>query len=189
MSRCFTKESSAQGLAKVQEGDYAFIWDSAVLEYVINQDPCNTFILNDLFSPLGYGIGLPLHSPYKDAISNEILKLRENGFLDKLKSEWFVQKGTCGVKSTTTSLVVTVQLADVIGVYLLVAGGVLLGFIALAFEWFYFTRKLAKNSDSVSDDIWAVSQTSKGRQANRLTGSGRHAGKLAYSQIGQYTDR
>ena len=69
------------------------MWDSAILDYAINQKPCNTFILNDLFSPLGYGIGLPLNSPYKDVISEEILKLRESGFLDKLKNEWFVHKG------------------------------------------------------------------------------------------------
>ena len=64
-----------------------------MLEYIINQQPCNTFILNDLFAPLGYGIGLPLNSPYKDVISEEILKLRESGYLDKLKNEWFVHKG------------------------------------------------------------------------------------------------
>ncbi|XP_028411022.1 glutamate receptor ionotropic, kainate 2-like isoform X2 [Dendronephthya gigantea] len=142
-------ETSTDALERVQEGGYAFIWDSAVLEYIINQKPCNTFILNDLFSPLGYGIGLPLNSPYKDLISREILKLRESGFLDKLKNEWFVHKGTCGNSNVKTpSTMVTVQIKDVIGVYMLVAGGIVLGFIFLIFECLYYSRKLVKHPDS-----------------------------------------
>ena len=89
----YLQESSSAAFKRVQDGDYAFIWDSAVLEYHINQDPCNTFLLNELFAPLGYGIGLPLNSPYKNTLSGEILKMRESGFLDKLKNDWFIHKG------------------------------------------------------------------------------------------------
>ena len=45
---------------------------------------------------------------------------------------------------------VTVEIKDVIGVYMLVAGGIVLGFIFLIFECLYFTRKLAKHPDSVN---------------------------------------
>ena len=62
----------------------------------MNQKPCNTYILDDLFSPVGYGIGLPLNSPYTDVMSAEILKLREIGFVNKLKNKWFIQKGKYG---------------------------------------------------------------------------------------------
>ena len=98
---------------------------------------------------MGYGIGLPLNSPYKDALTNAILKLRENGFLDKLKIKWFVQKGTCAFESEEKSKAIIVYLEDIIGVYVLVACGVVLGLIALVVEWIYFTRKLVKNSESV----------------------------------------
>ncbi|CAB4001092.1 glutamate receptor 2-like [Paramuricea clavata] len=142
-------ESSSVAFEKVQKGDYAFVWDSAILDYAINQKPCNTFILNDLFSPLGYGIGLPLNSPYKDVISEEILKLRESGFLDKLKNEWFVHKGVCGQsKVKTPSTMVTVEIKDVLGVYMLVGGGVVLGFIFLLIECLYFTRRLVKHPNT-----------------------------------------
>ena len=119
------------------------------MEYVANQHPWNTFVLNDLISPLGYGIGLPLNSPYKDIFSAEILKLRENGYLDKLKSEWFVQKGQCRAV-TAKSKTVTVELPDVLGVYFLVISGIVLGFFALIFEWIYFTRKVVNMEDTVS---------------------------------------
>jgi polypeptide N-acetylgalactosaminyltransferase/glutamate receptor 2/ionotropic kainate glutamate receptor 2 len=42
---------------------------------------------------MGYGLAFPQNSPYTDVISEEILKLRESGFLDKLKNEWFIHKG------------------------------------------------------------------------------------------------
>ena len=142
-------ESSTVGFQKVQEGDFAFIWDSPVLEYTINQQPCNTFILNDLFSPIGYGLAFPLNSPYTDVISEEILKLRESGFLDKLKNEWFIHKGTCGNgKIKKPSSIITVELKDVMGVYMLVGGGVVLGLIFLLVECLYFTRKLVKHPDT-----------------------------------------
>ena len=107
-------------------------------------------MLNDLFSPIGYGIGLPHNFPFKDLLSSEILRLREDGYLDKIKSEWFIHKGVCAVK--TKSKVVTVQLEDVIGVYTLVLAGTVLAFIALIFEWLYYTRKVVKKGDNVSEE-------------------------------------
>lgn len=67
-----------------------------------------------------------------------------------LQIDFFQHLGTCGRSSVKTpSSMVTVQIKDVIGVYILVAGGIVLGFIFLIFECLYFTRKLVKHPDTV----------------------------------------
>ena len=53
---------------------YAFIWDSAVLEYVASQKPCNKIIVGGLFNQFGYGIALRKHSHHTNAFSLQILQ-------------------------------------------------------------------------------------------------------------------
>lgn len=62
-----------------------------------------------------------------------------------------ISEGTCGSgKTKTPSSMITVEIKDVLGVYFLVGGGVVLGFIFLLFECLYFTRKVVHCPDTVS---------------------------------------
>ncbi len=71
--------------------DYAFFWDSAVLDYVVEQKPCNTLqSVGRLFAKIGYGFGLQKNSPFKNELSVHILQLRESGYIDELKVKWYV---------------------------------------------------------------------------------------------------
>lgn len=64
---------------------------------------------------------------------------------------YICSKGTCGNgKTKTPSSMITVEIKDVVGVYFLVGGGVVLGFIFLIFECLFFTRKLVHLPDTVS---------------------------------------
>ncbi|XP_066270647.1 glutamate receptor 2-like isoform X4 [Branchiostoma lanceolatum] len=86
--------SSRAGIEKARDERYAFIWDSAVLDYVVKQPPCNLRTVGRLFGKIGFGFGLQKGSAYTDAFSIAILQARESGYLDKLKEKWF--GGPCG---------------------------------------------------------------------------------------------
>lgn len=76
-------------MVKTRGGHYAFIWDSAVLDYLVEEKPCNTIKnVGRLFGKIGYGFGLQKNSPYRDELSYFILKLREEGYMDKLVYKW-----------------------------------------------------------------------------------------------------
>ncbi|ELU04581.1 hypothetical protein CAPTEDRAFT_40099, partial [Capitella teleta] len=77
-------------LLKAREGGYAFIWDSPVLDFAVQQPPCDTVhTVGRVFGQVGYGLGLQKSSPYGEELSMYILQLRESGFLDDLKTKWF----------------------------------------------------------------------------------------------------
>jgi len=54
----------------VKYGNYAFVWDSAVLEYVaINDADCSFYTVGNTVADRGYGIALQHGSPYRDVFS------------------------------------------------------------------------------------------------------------------------
>lgn len=76
-------------LIQVRNGDFAYVWDSAVLEYIVEEEPCDLQTVGRIFGKLGYGFGLQKNSPYTQQLSSLILQLRETGFIDQLKHKWF----------------------------------------------------------------------------------------------------
>ena len=73
---------------------YAFIFDSALLEYASSLPPCHTETVGPIFHPLGYGLAFQRNSRYTDLMSQHILQLRESGRLDKLYDKWFRNNNT-----------------------------------------------------------------------------------------------
>lgn len=52
-------ENSKEGIEKVKNSNYVFIWDLIVLEYIIYIVECGILIIiGSLFGKIGYGIGL-----------------------------------------------------------------------------------------------------------------------------------
>lgn len=57
-------------LLQVKYGNYAFVWDAAVLEYVAINDPdCSFYTVGNTIADRGYGIALQHGSPYRDVFS------------------------------------------------------------------------------------------------------------------------
>lgn len=57
-------------LLQVKYGNYAFVWDAAVLEYVaINDGDCSFYTVGNTVADRGYGIALQHGSPYRDVFS------------------------------------------------------------------------------------------------------------------------
>ena len=56
--------------SQVKYGNYAFVWDAAVLEYVAINDPdCSFYTVGNTVADRGYGIALQHGSPYRDVFS------------------------------------------------------------------------------------------------------------------------
>ncbi len=52
---------------------------------------CDLMQVGGLLDTKGYGIATPTGSPWREKISNAILKLQENGELQELYSKWWVR--------------------------------------------------------------------------------------------------
>lgn len=73
---------------------YAFIFDSAPLEFEATKEPCHTKTVGRLFHQFGYGIALQPSSPFNSLFTLAILKLRKSGVLEKLQTKW-IKSGSC----------------------------------------------------------------------------------------------
>ena len=71
--------------------------ESSSTEYIMERDCGLTKVGGELDSK-SYGIGMRKNYPYKEQINNAILKLQENGFMHKLKTKWWKQKGAKNCK-------------------------------------------------------------------------------------------
>ena len=77
-------DSVEEGVARVKQGNYAFIWDHNGNEYVRDND-CQTMIVGEPFSWRVYGIGVPMDAAYREDVSIEILKLQEHGIFNQIR--------------------------------------------------------------------------------------------------------
>ncbi|KAI8520548.1 Glutamate receptor ionotropic, kainate 3 [Branchiostoma belcheri] len=87
----FTK-TVEEGILRVLNGNYAFLLESTMNEYV-RRKSCNLTQIGGPLDSKGYGIGTPNGSPFTDDISNAILSLQEQGRLEELYRKWW--KGSC----------------------------------------------------------------------------------------------
>uniref|UniRef100_A0A3Q3FWX2 Glutamate ionotropic receptor AMPA type subunit 2 n=1 Tax=Labrus bergylta TaxID=56723 RepID=A0A3Q3FWX2_9LABR len=90
----------------------------------------------------GYGITL---CSCRNAVNLAVLKLNEQGLLDKLKNKWWYDKGECGSgggesKEKTSAL----SLSNVAGVFYILVGGLGLAMMVALVEFCYKSRAEAK---------------------------------------------
>ncbi|KAI1893940.1 hypothetical protein AGOR_G00128820 [Albula goreensis] len=93
----FTK-TTAEGVARVRKskGKYAFLLESTMNEYTEQRKPCDTMKVGGNLDSKGYGVATPKGSQLRNAVNLAVLKLNEQGLLDKLKNKWWYDKGECG---------------------------------------------------------------------------------------------
>jgi ABC-type amino acid transport substrate-binding protein len=71
----------------------AVVYDAPVLQYYVNKAGGDDFTLVDgLFDANNYGFALELGSPLRKQINQVLLKLNENGVIDKLRKDYFGEK-------------------------------------------------------------------------------------------------
>uniref|UniRef100_A0A7M4EZM1 Glutamate receptor n=1 Tax=Crocodylus porosus TaxID=8502 RepID=A0A7M4EZM1_CROPO len=81
-------KSTEEGVARVLSSRYAFLLESTMNEYHRRRN-CNLTQVGGLLDTKGYGIGMPLGSPFRDEITLAILQLQENNRLEILKRKWW----------------------------------------------------------------------------------------------------
>lgn len=84
--------SNSEGFKRVLNStteQYAYIGDAALLNYARSQY-CNLTTVGN-FKEDSLGLAVPKESLYWKEISIQILKLREEGFLDKLGAKWYCE--------------------------------------------------------------------------------------------------
>merc|ERR1712058_158635 len=82
--------STAEGVEAVKKGngDVAFFMETPAAEFNVRNN-CKVVKLAEELSHKGYGIALPLGSPYRKELNVAILQLHEYD-LEDLKSKWFI---------------------------------------------------------------------------------------------------
>uniref|UniRef100_A0A8C6NV01 Glutamate receptor n=1 Tax=Nothobranchius furzeri TaxID=105023 RepID=A0A8C6NV01_NOTFU len=142
----FVKKTS-EGVQRVRKskGKYAYLLESTMNEYIEQRKPCDTMKVGGNLDSKGYGIATPKGSPLRNAVNLAVLKLNEQGLLDKLKNKWWYDKGECGSgggesKEKTSAL----SLSNVAGVFYILVGGLGLAMMVALVEFCYKSRAEAK---------------------------------------------
>ncbi|XP_075277738.1 glutamate receptor 2 isoform X5 [Opisthocomus hoazin] len=139
--------TTAEGVARVRKskGKYAYLLESTMNEYIEQRKPCDTMKVGGNLDSKGYGIATPKGSSLRNAVNLAVLKLNEQGLLDKLKNKWWYDKGECGSgggdsKEKTSAL----SLSNVAGVFYILVGGLGLAMLVALIEFCYKSRAEAK---------------------------------------------
>ncbi|XP_028321334.1 glutamate receptor 4a isoform X2 [Gouania willdenowi] len=144
----FTK-TTAEGVARVRKskGKYAFLLESTMNEYTEQRKPCDTMKVGGNLDSKGYGIATPKGSQLRNAVNLAVLKLNEQGLLDKLKNKWWYDKGECGSgggDSKKDKSSQALSLSNVAGVFYILVGGLGLAMLVALVEFCYKSRAEAK---------------------------------------------
>ncbi|XP_066250743.1 glutamate receptor ionotropic, kainate 2-like isoform X8 [Euwallacea similis] len=133
-----------EGIKKVLEGNYAFLMESTMLDYVVQRD-CNLTQIGGLLDSKGYGIATPMGSPWRDKISLAILELQEKGEIQMLYDKWWKNTGeTCtrndkGKESKANSLGVD----NIGGVFVVLLCGLAFAVLIAIMEFCYNSKRNA----------------------------------------------
>ncbi|XP_060534691.1 glutamate receptor ionotropic, kainate 2-like isoform X2 [Cylas formicarius] len=133
-----------EGIKKVLEGNYAFLMESTMLDYVVQRD-CNLTQIGGLLDSKGYGIATPMGSPWRDKISLAILELQEKGEIQMLYDKWWKNTGeTCtrndkGKESKANSLGVD----NIGGVFVVLLCGLAFAVVVAILEFCYNSKRNA----------------------------------------------
>nr|BAC19820.1 AMPA GluR2 [Taeniopygia guttata] len=151
--------TTAEGVARVRKskGKYAYLLESTMNEYIEQRKPCDTMKVGGNLDSKGYGVATPKGSSLGTPVNLAVLKLSEQGVLDKLKNKWWYDKGECGAKdSGSKEKTSALSLSNVAGVFYILVGGLGLAMLVALIEFCYKSRaeakrmKVAKNAQNIN---------------------------------------
>ncbi|XP_043559653.1 glutamate receptor ionotropic, delta-2-like isoform X3 [Chiloscyllium plagiosum] len=160
------------GIQRVKAGNYAFIWDVAALEYIVENEPdCSLVTARNSKVDRGYGIALQDGSPYRDIFSHRLLELEQSGELDALKQKWWPKVGKCDLQShiKTHGKGGPMDLQNFAGAFGFLALGVILAFIAAVVEIWWKGEKKSDSSREASSSVqhqdwWLMPELQKAQE-------------------------
>ncbi|XP_064623667.1 glutamate receptor ionotropic, kainate 2-like isoform X2 [Lineus longissimus] len=134
-------ENTAVAVQKVVKGDYAFIWDAPVNDFIATQN-CRTMAVGGPFQQQGYGIGLPMGATYRDVLTIAILKLNENGILQKLDEKyWGASKCALLEDAATNTDTAELEIQNVGGIFIILSCGILISLVVCGLTYCWRKRK------------------------------------------------
>ncbi|KAG5853491.1 hypothetical protein ANANG_G00074010 [Anguilla anguilla] len=150
-------KTTDEGVMRVRKskGKYAYLLESTMNEYIEQRKPCDTMKVGGNLDSKGYGIATPKGSHLRNPVNLAVLKLNEQGLLDKLKNKWWYDKGECGSgggdsKDKTSAL----SLSNVAGVFYILIGGLGLAMLVALVEFCYKSRTESRRmKQSISDAL------------------------------------
>uniref|UniRef100_A0A7N9AVS2 Glutamate receptor, ionotropic, AMPA 1a n=2 Tax=Mastacembelus armatus TaxID=205130 RepID=A0A7N9AVS2_9TELE len=162
-------KTTDEGVIRVRKskGKYAYLLESTMNEYIEQRKPCDTMKVGGNLDSKGYGIATPKGSPLRNPVNLAVLKLNEQGLLDKLKNKWWYDKGECGSgggdsKDKTSAL----SLSNVAGVFYILIGGLGLAMLVALVEFCYKSRTESRRmKQSINDAMHCSTLT-------RMSGNG-----------------
>ncbi|KAA0703162.1 Glutamate receptor ionotropic, kainate 5 [Triplophysa tibetana] len=166
-------KSTEEGIARVLNSKYAFLLESTMNEYHRSLN-CNLTQIGGLLDTKGYGIGMPLGSPFRDEISLAVLQLQENNRLEILKRRWW-EGGQCpkeedhrakGMNPTCTQqspprlvshtillfclkVLTSLGMENIGGIFVVLICGLIIAVFVAVMEFVWSTRRSAE-TDEVS---------------------------------------
>ncbi|XP_071412250.1 glutamate receptor 2 isoform X1 [Pithys albifrons albifrons] len=163
--------TTAEGVARVRKskGKYAYLLESTMNEYIEQRKPCDTMKVGGNLDSKGYGIATPKGSSLRTPVNLAVLKLSEQGVLDKLKNKWWYDKGECGAKdSGSKEKTSALSLSNVAGVFYILVGGLGLAMLVALIEFCYKSRAEAKRM-KVAKSAQNINPTSSQNSQNFAT--------------------
>jgi len=98
---------------------------------------CELTSIGGLLDSKGYGFGVPQNSPYRDILSDTILKLQDEGIIQKYYNRWWKQEAnlTCDEEDKRKELASELGFANIGGVFVILAVGLILSMFVAAAEF------------------------------------------------------
>ncbi|XP_059153995.1 glutamate receptor ionotropic, kainate 1-like [Physella acuta] len=170
---------------KIKKGDYAYITESTTVDYLVERN-CDFMKVGGLLDSKGYGFATPQGSPLREMLTEEILRLKEDQTIDELVTKWWKKElggGKCEAEKTTSSgSAAELGVENVGGVFVVLTGGVIVGFFVSLCEFIWKARKNAKKDkqtlcSEISEEFrFAVrcfgSKKSKQKNEDEITDNG-----------------
>ncbi|KAL6480159.1 hypothetical protein MHYP_G00111920 [Metynnis hypsauchen] len=162
-------KTTDEGVVRVRKskGKYAYLLESTMNEYIEQRKPCDTMKVGGNLDSKGYGVATPKGSSLRNPVNLAVLKLNEQGLLDKLKNKWWYDKGECGSgggdsKDKTSAL----SLSNVAGVFYILIGGLGLAMLVALVEFCYKSRTESRRMKQSINDAMRCSTLT------RMSGNG-----------------
>ncbi|XP_031953710.1 glutamate receptor ionotropic, kainate 5, partial [Corvus moneduloides] len=136
-------KSTEEGIARVLNSKYAFLLESTMNEYHRRHN-CNLTQIGGLLDTKGYGIGMPLGSPFRDEITLAILQLQENNRLEILKRKWW-EGGHCPKEEDHRAKGLGME--NIGGIFVVLVCGLVVAILVAVMEFVWSTRRSAETEE------------------------------------------
>jgi ABC-type amino acid transport substrate-binding protein len=132
-------------VAAVRNGQVdVFVGTNSIIEFYVNQPPCDMVAAGQPFNLQGYAIALQFQSPYLEDLNLELLKMKEEGIVAALLYNWWYARGSCrNTQFPVAKASRSMSMQNVGGVWIMMCVFVALGLISLIIELLFYPFYIA----------------------------------------------